>query len=235
MLKPVQKTIDGPLNVKITLSQNQRIKRLKLVYDESNDTFKLSTPYNTAHFDIQSFLRRCEPWIQKQLNKPRKLIPILGHGDKVPVLGKNYTINYITDPKKSMVFVDDRIDITGSPSAFTGILETGLKDLAQKVLFQRCFVKAESMGKKFQKVTVKELKSRWGSCSSKGNLNFSWRLIFAPNHVVDYLCAHEVCHLVEMNHSERFWNLVEVLEPEYKEAQKWLKKNGRSIMSLRFS
>lgn len=235
MLKPVIKTIEGPLNVKISLSQNQRSKRLKLAYNQHDDTFRLSTPSNTAHFDIQSFLKRCQPWIQKQIDKPKKLIPIFGHGDTIPILGKNYTINYKADPKKSMLFIENRIDVTGTTSTFSGILELGLRDLIQKILYQRCFVYAQSMGKTFKKITVKEIKSRWGSCSSKGNLNFSWRLVFAPSHVVDYLCAHEVCHLVEMNHSDRFWELVEVLEPNYKDAQKWLKQNGKSLMVLRFS
>ena len=134
-----------------------------------------------------------------------------------------------------MTFIDNRIEITGTESSFSKILELGLRDLVQKILYQRCFVASQSMGKKFQRLAVKETKSRWGSCSSKGNLNFSWRLVFAPSHVVDYLCAHEVCHLVEMNHSARFWDLVEVLEPNYKEAQKWLKKNGKSLMAIRFS
>jgi predicted metal-dependent hydrolase len=235
MLKSLHKIIEGPLNVKISLLQNQRAKRLKLAYNQHDDTFRLSTPYNTPHFDIQSFLKRCEPWIEKQLSKPKKKIPILGHGHIIPILGKNYTINYKVDPKKSMLFVENRIDITGTASTFSGILELGLRDLIQKILYQRCFVYAQTMGKTFKKITVKETKSRWGSCSSKGNLNFSWRLIFAPSHVVDYLCAHEVCHLVEMNHSERFWELVEILEPNYKDAQKWLKTNGKSIMGLRFS
>ncbi len=235
MLKPLFKTIEGPLNVKISLSQNQRSKRLKLAYNQHDDTFRLSAPYNTAHFDLQSFLKRCQPWIQKQLDKPKKLIPILGHGDILPILGKEYTINYKPDPKKSMLFIENRIDITGTSSTFSSILEMGLRDLIQKILYQRCFVYAQTMGKTFKKITVKENKSRWGSCSSKGNLNFSWRLVFTPSHVVDYLCAHEVCHLVEMNHSERFWSLVEVLEPNYKDAQKWLKQNGKNLMGLRFS
>ncbi|PIZ33705.1 MAG: hypothetical protein COY39_01915 [Alphaproteobacteria bacterium CG_4_10_14_0_8_um_filter_37_21] len=235
MLKPLRKTIEGPLNVKISLCQNQRSKRLKLAYNEHEDTFRLSAPYHIANFDIQSFLKRCQPWIQKQLDKPKKLIPILGHGDIIPILGKDYVINYKTDLKKSMLFIDNRIEITGKPSSFSGILEVGLRDLIQKILYQRCFVMSQTIGKTFKKITVKEIKSRWGSCSSKGNLNFSWRLVFAPNHVVDYLCAHEVCHLVEMNHSVRFWALVEVLEPNYKHAQKWLKENGKSLMMLQFS
>ena len=93
MLKSLHKIIEGPLNVKISLLQNQRAKRLKLAYNQQNDTFRLSTPYNTAYFDIQSFLKRCEPWIEKQLSKPKKHIPILGHGHTIPILGKNYTIN----------------------------------------------------------------------------------------------------------------------------------------------
>ena len=82
---------------------------------------------------------------------------------------------------------------------------------------------------KINRITIKEQKSRWGSCSSKGNLNFNWRLILAPEAVLDYVVVHEMCHLKYMNHSKAFWSEVERILPDYKDRRKWLKENGNSL------
>ena len=83
------------------------------------------------------------------------------------------------------------------------------------------------------KITLRDTRSRWGSCSSTGGLNFSWRLILAPTYVLDYLAAHEVAHLREMNHSPRFWKLVEKLCPRTAEAELWLKRHGPGLHRFR--
>ncbi|WP_133627269.1 M48 family metallopeptidase [Fonticella tunisiensis] len=76
------------------------------------------------------------------------------------------------------------------------------------------------------RVVVKEQKSIWGSCSSRGNINFNWRLIMAPLSVIDYVVIHELCHLKHQDHSSKFWSLVEYVMPDYKEKKKWLRENG---------
>ena len=78
-------------------------------------------------------------------------------------------------------------------------------------------------------VSVRDTRTRWGSCSSSGNLSFCWRLIFAPEKIVDYVCAHEAAHLVELNHSPRFWQTVYQLVGEWKSSKKWLKENGARL------
>ena len=77
--------------------------------------------------------------------------------------------------------------------------------------------------------SIREQKTRWGSCSSKGNLNFNWRLIFAPEEVLDYIVVHELAHRREMNHSQAFYDIVESVLPEYKKEQKWLREHGESL------
>lgn len=98
------------------------------------------------------------------------------------------------------------------------------RDLAEAV--QR---HASALGVQARSITLRDQRTRWGSCTSAGRLNFSWRLIMAPPSVLDYLAAHEVCHLREMNHSERFWSLVYRLCPGTDEAEAWLKANGASL------
>ncbi|WP_128560753.1 M48 family metallopeptidase [Methylobacterium crusticola] len=86
-----------------------------------------------------------------------------------------------------------------------------------------------ALGRAPKRLTVRDTRSRWGSCSARGHLNFSWRLIMAPPSVLDYLAAHEVAHLVEMNHSDRFWRVVETLYPRYEEPERWLKRHGAEL------
>ena len=88
---------------------------------------------------------------------------------------------------------------------------------------------AETLGVPARRITVRDTKSRWGSCSASGSLNFSWRLILAPPFVLDYLAAHEVAHLKEMNHSHRFWSTVHKLCPRTEDAERWLKRHGTEL------
>ncbi|MFH1126814.1 MAG: M48 family metallopeptidase [archaeon] len=86
--------------------------------------------------------------------------------------------------------------------------------------------------KRINKISFKNNRSRWGSCSKKGNLNISARLLFAPEDVLEYICIHELAHLVEFNHSEKFWSLVGDVMPDYKDKHEWLRKNSAGITSL---
>jgi hypothetical protein len=88
---------------------------------------------------------------------------------------------------------------------------------------------ARTLGLSFAKLTLRDTVSRWGSCSVKGHLSFSWRLIFAPDFVLDYLAAHEIAHLKEMNHSPRYWRIVAGLCPHWKDAERWLKRHGSEL------
>lgn len=97
---------------------------------------------------------------------------------------------------------------------------------AGKVLAARAAYYAEQMGVDYGRITVKETKTRWGSCSTKGNLNFHWKLILMPQEILDYVVVHELAHRREMNHSERFWKIVRGILPDYEERRKWLKENG---------
>ena len=91
---------------------------------------------------------------------------------------------------------------------------------------------AEKIGVSYGRITLRQQKTRWGSCSANGNLNFNWLLILAPPEVLDYVVVHELCHRRQMNHSQAFWNEVSAVLPGYKEQKKWLKDNGWKLMEL---
>lgn len=102
---------------------------------------------------------------------------------------------------------------------------------AERILRERTEYFAGQMGVSFGRITIRDQKTRWGSCSARGNLNFNWRLILAPLEVLDYVVVHELAHRREMNHSDRFWKQVESVLPDYTWRKAWLKKNGDLLMS----
>lgn len=109
-----------------------------------------------------------------------------------------------------------------------------LQNKACVVISRRVAYYAEKLGVSYGKITLRQQKTRWGSCAANGNLNFNWLLILAPPEVLDYVVVHELCHRREMNHSQVFWKEVEKILPDYQERQKWLKDNGWRLMEEGF-
>ena len=107
-----------------------------------------------------------------------------------------------------------------------------LAEEALKVIPERVEYFARVIGVTYGKITIRNQKTRWGSCSSKGNLNFNCLLMLAPPEVLDYVVVHELCHRKQMNHSKAFWSEVEKVLPDYKEARKWLKEEGSQMITL---
>lgn len=108
-----------------------------------------------------------------------------------------------------------------------------LANRALKVIPERVGFYARQMNVNYGRITIRNQKTRWGSCSGKGNLNFNCLLMLAPDEVVDYVVVHELCHLIEMNHSKEFWMQVERVMPDYKKHKLWLKEHGNELMSRR--
>lgn len=106
-----------------------------------------------------------------------------------------------------------------------------LANLALEVIPKKARYYAEVMNVHYGRITIRNQKTRWGSCSGRGNLNFNCLLMLAPDKVIDYVVVHELCHLIEMNHSKAFWQQVEHVMPDYKKHRQWLKEHGNEIMS----
>ena len=108
-------------------------------------------------------------------------------------------------------------------------LEKRYRDAATDFIPKRVEYYHTFTGGNYSKITIRDQKTRWGSCSASGTLSFSFRLMMAPPRVLDYVIVHELCHLTHMNHSKEFWNMVESILPDYKEHRKWLKENGHTL------
>ena len=110
-----------------------------------------------------------------------------------------------------------------------------LKQRAKKFFVESCDIYSKKLGANYRSVNIKDPKTRWGSCSSEGNIMFSWRLMMAPSQVSDYVAAHEVAHLVHLNHSADFWETVAQICPNYRQHRQWLRENGKTLHKFIFS
>jgi hypothetical protein len=181
------------------------------------------------------FLVKKEAWIRSKLLSITE--PCNNTGDnnklhsKLPILGTSYNIKYVNCEKEFYVKQDQDIIIVNSPQyLYSKVLGQYLKQCALKEIKNLVRYIAKNFNlKAYSKVSVREVTSKWGSCSSSGNLSFNWRLIFAPQAVFYYVVAHEMSHLKEMNHSTKFWSIVRKIDPNYQASIVWLRKYGASL------
>ncbi len=124
------------------------------------------------------------------------------------------------------------LSVAGEPSFLSRRVMDWLKREARRDLQAAVARHTEALGRKHTGLRVGDARSRWGSCTAAGVLTFSWRLVLAPSHVLDYLAAHEVAHLAEMNHGPDFWALVDRLDPRHRAARAWLKQHGAGLHAV---
>ena len=154
-------------------------------------------------------------------------------GSTVTVEGKPRSLHLIQGGSVKLELDGERLNLTlPNPESIDSVrnaLKEGLCQLALQRIRERIYAFAPKICTDFKRVTIRDQKTRWGSCSSKHNLNFNWKLIQAPPEALDYVVIHELCHLIEFNHSRRFWKLVEEQMPEYEAWKKWLKDHGNEL------
>lgn len=235
-------TIAG--DIKVSLSKHKRSKSLKVWVDHKGKV-KATMPYYMPYWTGQLFIKEKESWIIKQLSHvkenivaPRKLT--LANNSTIPYQGKELIINYIIQTKKRikiekasdqlLIYISERDK--NNNELIRKALFSWYKQEAKTLMEQKVNLYAAMYGLRHNKITIRDQKTIWGSCNNKGNLNFSWRIILLPERVADYLVVHEVCHLREMNHSSRFWSLVEQTIPEYKMYRKYLRDNSLKLNNL---
>lgn len=201
----------------------------------------IETPINLTQAYIESILYENANWIKskvKNINdiKCKKKCHKFVDGENLLYLGKKYLISVFEDKKTycDIRFDNDNFNILINPlilSEFRNkIIQKTLEDWyrrqASVVLHERTKYYSHIIGVNPKCIKIKSQKTLWGSCSSKGNINYNYRLIFAPINIVDYVVVHELCHMVHLNHSKDFWNLVESIVPNYKGLRKWLNENS---------
>ena len=221
-------TLHGNPPIDVTLRKSAQARRLSLRISRLDGRVTLTMPNNAPDREGIAFLRDKESWLRGHLDQMAPAEQV-SFGSRIPVQGR---VLVITQGAK-LRLLDDRIEVP--PTRNAGIaVRARLRAMARDALAQASDRYAASLGVTYARLSIRDTRSRWGSCSSKGVLMYSWRLIMAPSAVLDYVAAHEVAHLREMNHAPAFWALVAQIYPDYAAPRQWLRDHGESLHRLRF-
>ncbi len=201
---------------------------------------RVTAPLRTAEKVVESFLESKSGWIIKhysmfQSMKENEKVRTWQNGDTIMYKGEEYKIKVFTYPKKrtAIVFNEKEFEVYINEALSSPERDENIENAfrawfikqAGEIIGMRVAFFTGITGLKYNSFKIKEQKTRWGSCSKKGNLNFNWKLVMSPQWVLDYVVLHEVCHLRHLNHSKAFWEMVAKYCPDYKKAHEWLRKN----------
>lgn len=218
------------------VTRSARASRLTLRIGRNGDSAKITAPNHVRETEIMDFVARHMAWLDEKLNAyPTR--PNLRAGVKVPIKGTAHKI-VLRAGRGVNIRVqgesEPELHIFGQEAAVARRVADFLKKEAKATIEPMALALAAQTGRRIKSIRFKDTTSRWGSCSSDGNLSFSWRIMMAPPKVIAYLVAHEVAHLTEMNHGPKFWALCEKLCPDSGPCRSWLKRNGNKLQSIGF-
>ncbi len=219
--------IDGR-KVPLRFRRNAKARRLVLRLDIKNQGLVMTLPKRTGLSDALRFAESSRQWIVRTLSKQAPVAPVVD-GAHMLYQGHLHCLHFSGGRRGVVTASDSILHIPGDAAHAPRRLRDYLKDQALKALSAASKKYALAMGTRYARISIRDQKSRWGSCSSGGVLSYSWRLILAPDFVLDYVAAHEVAHLIEMNHGPRFWRLVLTHCPHARHAKQWLKAHGKDV------
>jgi len=222
--------LPGRPPVPLLLRRSGRARRISLRVSRLDGRVTLTLPRDVPESEALDFARSREDWIRRHLSaRPAEtrvdigaVLPVEGRLRRVvPAAGRRVTLR--------------GAEIAVPPGNAGARVQSFLRELARDRLAGACDRYAGLLERPYARLTLRDTRSRWGSCSAQGRLMFSWRLIMAPPEVLSYVAAHEVAHLAEMNHSPAFWALTGRLFGEYAPPRQWLRDNGGALHAYRFA
>ncbi len=230
-LAPLTLQVNGRV-VTVSFKKNTRARRMTLRMERNGAGATMTVPGRVSRTEAAAFALRSTPWIEKQLAKQGPTVSFMDGGE-FPLRGVSHRV-ISTGRLRGLVHHDAEQKSVHVPGQehLGRRLRDWLKAQALADITRASENYATAMGVKFRRISMRDQKSRWGSCSAGGDLSYSWRLIFAPDFVLDYVAAHEVAHLREMNHGPRFWRLVLTHCPRTRDAKTWLKQHGAELHRL---
>jgi predicted metal-dependent hydrolase len=217
----------------VRLRRHRQARRYTLRIDAPTREVVLTMPPRGSVREAKEFAQKHGGWIAARLKRLPEAAPF-AHGVEVPLRGEPHRIVHRRGERGTVWTETDGsgqrlLCVAGEPPHVDRRISDFLKREAQRDLDAASRGYAAQIGVSIKRICVRDQSSRWGSCSNTGVLSFSWRLILAPPFVLDYLAAHEVSHLVELNHSPRFWRLVKRIYPQLERAKVWLDANGTDL------
>ncbi|HUF57502.1 MAG TPA: SprT family zinc-dependent metalloprotease [Thermohalobaculum sp.] len=223
--------LDEP-EIAVRIAVNRRARRLTLRLAPGGGGAVLTLPPGVPAEAARDFVRRHSGWLARALARQGQAVPVVP-GAVIPVDGAPRRIVLGDGPRQAPVLEAERLLLQGQGRAGPR-LAAWLKARGRDRMAPAATAHARMLGVPLAAVSLRDTRSRWGSCSSARRISLSWRLAMAPVVVQDYVAAHEVAHLVEMNHSPDYWAVLERLMPGYREPRAWLRRNGAGLHLYRF-
>jgi len=228
--------LDG-LELPYRLERRKRRRRVSVMMGVREGLI-VRAPLRFPIKDVEAVLRDEADWIRDKLRWREDWLRLhpplrIAGGEVIPLLGEEWKLEIRRDPARRRARVlaaEGRIllELPRSAEART-ILSGWMRRLARRVILARVRCWSGRIGVRPGRVTLRDTRSRWGSCSSSGDLSFSWRLVMAPPDVLDYVIAHELCHIIQPDHSRRFWSMIARQSPDYERFRGWLAENGERL------
>jgi predicted metal-dependent hydrolase len=220
---------------KVALKRTGAARRFTLRVRGATGDVVLTMPQRASLSQARDFAQAHAAWLATRLARlPQRTLFL--PGEKIPLRGVDHLLHHCPQPKtrRGPVWIEDidgapAICASGDASHFERRITAFLRDHARRDLENAVAIHAAKAGRRPISLTLRDTSSRWGSCSAKGALNFSWRLVLAPPFVLDYLAAHQTAHLRHHDHSEQFWALTKTLCPHTAKAEAWLKIYGAHL------
>ncbi|MCP5072494.1 MAG: M48 family metallopeptidase [Rhodobacteraceae bacterium] len=221
----------GQPPIAVRLRRSGRARRFSLRISNADGSVSLTLPKRASQSAALAFAVGQEEWLRRNLDKRPQQVEF-SYGSSLPVDGVARVLHAGQD--RSVRLENEGLFVPGRESELGPRLRGFLKVVARERMAVASEHYAEKLGQRFGRISVRDTRSRWGSCTAEGNLMYSWRLVMAPRSVQDYVAAHEVCHLVEMNHSTAYWKLVGQVFPGYQKERNWLKTHGAELHRYQF-
>ncbi|MCE9645647.1 MAG: M48 family metallopeptidase [Chloroflexi bacterium] len=200
---------------------------------ERDGTLTVRAPLRASQAMIREFIREKSGWIERTREKLRSVVQTIPRqymdGDKFLYLGTAHDLKLVKPQRPTLKFDNGFTLSLSAQKKGEAVFTRWYRERALAVLAERVALYSKTYGFTPKQVRINSAKTRWGSCSPDGTLNFTWRLVMAPLDVIDYVVVHELAHLRVRDHSRKFWNVVEKIYPEYKKQRKWLRENGEGL------
>ena len=226
--------VDNELSIQVVRSKRRR-KTSSIII--SNGLVKVVVPNQISDFTIKELINKRISWIRKKLQDESNIMPIVVKeyvdGESFTYLGNNYQLKSFVGSVTSVKVTSDCIYVSLpkiSKENIKSILEHWYEEKAIKILTEKTNSYAKIIGVSPTTISVGDFKSKWGSCSIEGKISYNWKIIIAPHKILDYIVIHELCHMLEHNHSKEYWRHVNTYCNDFKECRKWLKQNGRNLV-----
>jgi len=223
--------LPGDPPIPLILRRSAQARRISLRISQLDGRVTLTIPKRLAEREAMDFARSKEDWIRKHLEARGDDVQV-EIGAKLPVGGQEYLVQ--TGTGRRVQITPDGIFVPGPAESVGKRLGAHLKEIARDRLAGASDDYAARLGRNYARLSLRDTRSRWGSCTSDGGLMYSWRLIMAPPEVLDYVAAHEVAHLAEMNHSAAFWAGMTRIYGDYAQARNWLRTHGSTLHRYKF-